>query len=166
MIDSVIVGRINGLFGTHGWVKVLSYTRPRENLLTYQPWHLQLGTDWQEYQVRAARRHHGGLIASLTGVDDRDAAAQLLRRDVAIERAQLAKLDEGEYYWTDLIGLHVVNLQNEDLGQVKAVLETGANDVLHVQGESERFIPFVPGIYVADVNLDSRQIRVDWHIDD
>ena len=166
MNEPVIVGRIHGLFGTRGWVKVLSYTRPRENLLTYQPWHVRSDAGWQAFEVSAARKHHGGLIAALVGIDDRDAAARLLRSDVAIERAQLATLANDEYYWADLIGLRVVNLQNEDLGTVKAVLETGANDVLHVHGERERLVPFVRGVHVAEVDLDQGRIRVDWHADD
>ena len=96
LTDPIVVGRINGLFGTHGWVKAFSYTRPRENLLDYTTWYLRNGRSWQAYALSAAKRHGSGLIASLNGVEDRDTAATLLRRDIAIERQQLAALATGE----------------------------------------------------------------------
>lgn len=163
----VVVGRVNGVFGTRGWVKVYSHTRPRENLLDYRPWYLRDADGaWCRYDVRAAQRRGAAFVAALDGVEDRDAATALLRRDIAVDRSQLAPADEGEYYWSDLTGLDVVNAAGEVLGVVDGLLETAAHDVLRVRGERERLIPFVRGVYVLDVDLDARRIRVDWHADD
>lgn len=166
MSDPIVVGRINGLFGTRGWVKAFSYTRPRDNLLNYDPWYLREKNAWQPYEVSAARRHGGGLIASLRGVENRDQAAGLLRREIAVERAQLPAIEAQEYYWVDLIGLRVVNRAGEDLGQVTGLLETGANDILRVSGQRDRLIPFVHGLYVDAIDLDAAEISVDWHVED
>ena len=147
-------------------MKAFSYTRPRDNLLIYDPWYLREKDAWQPYEVAAARRHGGGLIASLRGVEDRDHAASLLRREIAVERAQLPETEAEEYYWVDLIGLHVVNREGEDLGQVTGLLETGANDVLQVSGRRDRLIPFVHGLYVDAIDLEAAEILVDWHVED
>ena len=116
MTEFIHVGRINGLFGTRGWVKVFSHTRPRENLLTYNPWFLRTEGQWQPFQVLEARQHHGGVIARLAGVDDRDQAGVLLRRDIAISREQLGPASGDDFYWADLVGLRVINRSGEELG--------------------------------------------------
>jgi len=107
-----------------------------------------------------------GLIAQLEGVEDRDQARALLDADIAIERSQLVDASPGEYYWHDLIGLDVCNQQNEILGQVKELLETGANDVLVVEGKHRILIPFINECYVLEIDLENSIIRVDWDAGD
>ena len=82
------------------------------------------------------------------------------------ERQQLAAPGTGEYYWADLIGLHVVNREGEPLGRVAGLIDTGANDVLRVEGLVQRLIPFVEGVYIDEINWEAAEIRVDWHVDD
>lgn len=166
--ERVTVGRVAGVFGTRGWLRVVSYTRPPDNLLQYTPWWLHTAAGWQAWQVVAARRHHGGLIVHLAGIDDRAQAAALIRCDIAIERAQLLPAAPGEYYWVDLVGLTVRNRAGLDLGRVRGLFETAAHDVLRVVDSDgrERLIPFVQGVYVDTVNLVARELWVDWHPDD
>ena len=166
MSEPVVVGRINGVFGTRGWVKVISYTRPRDNLMAYRPWFLRQDSRWREYPIKAVRRHHGGLIAELEGIADRDLGAALVGSEIGVNRAQFGATDEGEYFWSDLIGLKVVNADGETLGTVAGLLETPAHDVLRVRGERERLIPFVRDVYVTEVAVGAGEIRVDWHADD
>jgi 16S rRNA processing protein RimM len=158
----VIVGRINGLFGIHGWVKIFSYTQPRENILTYYPWYVA-GTA----REREADRTHGkGIVAKFKGFDDRDAVTALLNAEISIDRSQLPVLKPDEYYWADLLGLEVRNRQDIALGRVKNFLETGVHDVLVVyNGEQERLIPFVPGHFIDRVDLSGGLIYVDWPIE-
>ncbi len=160
--EHVIVGRISGIFGVKGWVKVFSYTQPRENILNYSPWMLQRGGQWQCINITAGRRHGAGVVAHLEGYNDRDDARKLIAADIAICRDQFVETKSGEYYWIDLIGLKVVNLQGMVLGIVDHLLETGANDVLVVQGATEILIPYVRDDVVTDVNLKDGVITVDW----
>lgn len=160
----VLVGRISGLFGVKGWVKVYSATRPRENLFDYAPWLIQMDDGWREFRVLEWRAQGKGLVARLKGVDDRDQAAALLQRDIMIRREQLPALDEG-WYWIDLIGLEVSTVSGERLGRVESLMETGANDVLVVAGERQRLIPFTPGHAVREVDMQSGRIVVDWDPD-
>lgn len=166
MTDFIPVGRINGLFGTRGWLKVFSHTRPRENLLTYNPWFLRAEGEWQAFQVVEARHQHGGVIARLAGVNDRDQAGALLRRDVAITREQLGPVQADDFYWADLVGLSVINCDGEELGRISSLVETGAHDVLRIEGAREYLIPFVRNVYVLSVDVAGGEMRVDWHRDD
>ena len=161
----VILGRIVGLFGVRGWVKVHSYTEPREGLLDYRNWLLSRDGDWQSVALAEGRRHGKSVIARLAGVEDRDAAAEWLGSDIAVDRDALPEAEEGHYYWADLEGLTVVHKDGTELGKVAYLMATGANDVLVVDGAAERLIPFVPGTVILDVDLATGVIRVDWEWD-
>ena len=158
----LLLGRISGIYGVKGWVKVFSYTRPAENILNYPSWYLKHRDEETLYKVREGRPQGKGLVASLEGIEDRDIARLLVGADIYIERDQLPSLPEGEFYWTDLLGLQVINRQGQSLGEVVEILETGANDVLVVKGESRELIPWVWGTYLLDVDLEAGRITVDW----
>jgi len=164
--DPILVGRISGLFGTRGWVKVFSYTRPRDNLLRYAPWYLRVDGEWRPFGIREVRRHHGGVIAHLEGIDTRDEAAALMKHEIAVTRDQLEPGGPDEYFWADLVGLKVLNAQGEVLGQVEGLVETGAHDVLRVVGAREYLIPFVRDVYVTAIDTQGGSMHVDWHVDD
>ena len=160
--DRVLVGQVSGLFGVKGWVKVFSYTQPRENIIQYNPWLINIEQDWQDVQVEQAKKHGKGIIAHLQGYDDLETSRLLIGCDIALYRQQLPELEAGDYYWSDLIGLRVLNLDGVDLGQVERLIETGANDVLVVQGERERLIPYLKDQVIKQINLDDKVIQVDW----
>jgi len=161
--EMVTVGRIAGLHGVRGWVKVYSYTEPRENILTYSPWYLRREGRWQAHALAGGRRQGKGVTAHLEGFDERDAAAALMGVEIAVRRDQLPATAANEYYWSDLIGLEVVDASGAALGRVDHLLETGANDVLVVrEGELERLIPYVPQVVVRRVDLAAGRIEVDW----
>lgn len=158
----VVIGRIVGVHGVRGWVKVYSWTRPVENIFGYPRWLLRRPTGWQPVTVAAGRSQGKGLIAQLEGIDDREAARAWVGCDVAVPRSELPAPEPGEYYWSDLEGLRVETVVGDDLGVVHHLIETGANDVLVVHGERERLIPFTPGEHVVEVDLARSLIRVDW----
>jgi 16S rRNA processing protein RimM len=163
--DVVLLGRIDGLFGIKGWVKVYSYTRSRDGILDYNPWRIKLrGAEWREFKVAEGRKQRAGVVVRLDGVEDRDAAAKFIGAEIAVQRRQLAKLKKGEYYWADLEGLKVVNLEGVEFGTVSHLLETGANDVVVVSGERERLIPYTSQA-IREVDLDGGILRVDWDKD-
>jgi 16S rRNA processing protein RimM len=161
----VILGRVVGLFGVRGWVKVHSYTEPREALLEYRGWLLGRDGDWQQVDVAEGRQHGKGIVVRLQGIEDRDAAAELLGSDIGVDRDALPEAEDGRYYWADLEGLTVVHRDGTELGKVAYLMATGANDVLVVDGPVERLIPFVPETVILDVDLAAGVIRVDWEWD-
>jgi 16S rRNA processing protein RimM len=163
----VVLGRVHGLFGIHGWLKVFSYTRPSEAIFDYRCWWLGNAEQHHPYQLRAARNQGRMLVAQLADekgrpLPDRDAAAALLGLEIAVDRAAMPEPEPGQYYWWDLIGLAVATTDGIALGRVSAMMETGANDVLVVTGERERLIPMVADEFVKGVDLEAGTIVVDW----
>lgn len=160
------VGQVSGVFGVKGWVKVYSFTDPRENILQYSPWILQKNSQIQEVKLLGGRRQGSLVVAELQGISDRDLAAELMGADILIRKQQLPKAGDGEYYWADLIGLEVRNQEGCKLGKVDYLLETGANDVLVVvDGDVERLIPFLQQSTILKIDLDDGLIIVDWDPD-
>ena len=162
------MGRITVPFGVKGWVKIHPFTETPASLLDYPTWWIGNDPEWQALRVEKAEVHMEAVAAKLAGCDDRDAAALLRGRHVAVSRGAFPEAGANEFYWADLIGLTVVNEQDENLGTVAEVFETGANDVLVVrgtgEGDPERLIPFLESV-VKRVDLQGRVIRVDWGAD-
>ncbi len=160
------IGKISAVFGVKGWLKVFSYTDPKENIFNYSPWKIKRNQQQEVVQIQQGKVHGKNLIVQLGGVDDRTQAEQYLGWDILIEKNQLEQPAEDEYYWVDLIGLAVMTEQGFDLGQVDHLIETGANDVLVTkQNDHERLIPLIFDQVIKDIDLDKGLIRVDWDPD-
>jgi len=158
------MGRIAAPFGVKGWTRIQPDTAETRSLLAYKTWWVASTSGWREIAVAEAKVQGGTLVARLEGCDDRDAAAALRGKTVAVPREALPRAGDGEYYWIDLIGLAVVNGEARDFGRVTGILQTGANDVLVVAGERERLIPFIAAV-VREVDLASGVMRVEWGAD-
>lgn len=163
----VLVGRIVGLYGVQGWLKIESWTEPRMRIFDYQPWLLRAAAGAESEVSGAKGRPQGkGMVAYLPGVDDPEKAAALVGYDIYVARAQLPAPAKDEYYWFDLEGLEVVTTEGVMLGRVAHLFATGANDVVVVRdGERERLIPFVQGVYVRSVDLTGGRMVVEWDPD-
>ncbi len=160
--EPVLLGRISGVFGVAGWVKLYSYTEPREAILRYRKCLLCRHSKWAEAHWVQGRRQGKTVVAQLEGISDRDSAEALIGSDIGIWRDDLPETDEDKYYWTDLEGLAVMDKDGRRLGVVAYLMATGANDVLVVQGDEEILIPFIAGRTVLDVNIAAGRIQVDW----
>ena len=159
------MGRITGLFGVKGWVKVYSYTEPREAVLNYDRWLLGRKDGWQEATVAEGQRHGKTIIARIDGCVDRDQAAEFVGVDIGVPRDALPQTEKDQFYWSDLEGLTVLHRDGTELGKVAYLIETGANDVMVVKGEQERLVPFVMDKVVLGVDLAKGEIEVDWEWD-
>lgn len=162
--DLIEIGHIIGAHGIRGQVKVFSQTSPRENIVTYSPWLLDLDGEKLTIEVKG-KRQGKNVIATLADINDRNSAEQLSGCVIRIRRCQLPELAQGDYYWSQLIGIQVVNCQGCLLGLVDHMIETGANDVIVVQGDRERLIPWVLNDVVKSVDLQHSTITVDWQED-
>ena len=162
----VVLGTITGPCGTRGWVRIRSSTDPPENILRYESWLVGRDGRWATVAVAEGRTQGRGVVARLDGCHDRDEASGYRGCEIAVERSRLPELEDGEFYWTDLVGLRVVTTDGVDLGEVERMLETGANDVMVVRGELERLIPFISGTVVRSVDAERGAVVVDWHPDD
>jgi len=162
----VVMGKVVGAQGIQGWVKVQTFTEYLDSLLDFDTWYV--GTDqlsWRAVNVLEANVHGKVLIAKLEGIADRTAAEKCKGLLIAVPRDSLPEQPEGEYYWSDLVGLSVENLQGDEFGTVDSLLETGANDVLVVKGAAgETLMPFIASV-IQQVDLKNKKILVDWQAD-
>ncbi len=175
--EKVILGRITGVYGVKGWLKVFSYTDPMESIVDYSPWYIRpenrSRSPWKKVKLRAGKRHAKTVIAQLEHCNDRDEAQAYIGSEIAIEPAQLEQLrGKNQFYWHELTGLRVINQQGFELGIVKSLMETGANDVLVVASEEgaekegeECLIPWVLQQTIISVDLAQGTIEVDWDPD-
>lgn len=164
--DYVIVGKIGSSYGVKGWVKVFSFTEEMTTILNFDPWYLEEAGQWKPIELLEGREHGKLLIVKLAGFDTPEHVRILTGKKIAVLRSQLPTLKKGEYYWRDLEGLTVIDQKGETLGTVLYVLATGANDVLIIKDakEKEHAIPYLPGKVITKVDLEQRQIQVDWEL--
>ena len=187
--DCVQLGKLVGVWGVKGWLKVFSYTRPRKNIGQYKRWLLvpisskkrnnatvKKSQSLQAISVaiKNCKEQGQNIVANIEGIDYRDQAENLFGFEVYIEKSQLKPLNKGEFYWSDMIGCDVINTQNDALGKVTSIMETGANDVLVVQQDSqdqdtldnllEHLVPYSDDI-VFSVHVQHSLIQVDWGVD-
>jgi 16S rRNA processing protein RimM len=167
----IVVGRIGGVYGIRGWLKVDSFTRPKENIFTYSPWLMHVNASWKEVAVEDfQQRGNGRLLVKIKGIDSPEEAREYVHCQLAVTHEILPALGEGEYYWHDLIGLEVFNQDEISLGKVKEIVETGANDVLVIKKTAENkaktLIPLVMDVFVKQVDLIARTIHVVWQIEE
>jgi 16S rRNA processing protein RimM len=180
--DAVEVGRIVDAWGVKGWIKVQPFAADPQALFSSRRWFLKTAEAAGPkrpaasvpplLKVTQVRRHGDVVVAQVQDVADRGAAEALRGARVFVSRASFPSADPDEYYWIDLIGLAVVNLQGESLGTVTGLLDTGPHSVLRIAPEGadpgdeagERLVPFVAA-YVVDVRLPERRIVVDWGLD-
>ena len=184
--DMLVVGKITGCYGVKGWVKIHSYTEPRENFLGFGKWVLLRRGASEPIEFDDGRVQGKGLVAHIAGVDDRNLAEAYSGLEVAVQADSLPALEEGDYYWSQLQGLQVwCREPREDgsskeggieervlLGTVDYLIETGANDVLVVKpsagsiDDRERLIPYLPGDVVTRVDLERAEMEVNWFLED
>ena len=162
----ITVGRLHGAFGVRGEVKLESFTDPLRSIARDQPWIVRDARGIERACEGVRVREGGkGLIATMPGIEDKDAADALRGTEVLVPRSALPPPAEDEFYWVDLEGLRVVNVEGTDFGIVSHLFSTGANDVLVAQGERERMIPFVQPDYIRSVDFEAGVVTVDWDAD-
>lgn len=163
-----IVGKLGSTYGIRGWLRIYSSTEQAESIFNYQPWFLNIKGQWQAVELESWRYHSHDLIVKLKNIDDRDVAQTLTNVEIGVSADNFPELEEG-YYWHDLIGCQVLNLQGYQLGVVSDMMETGSNDVFVVKAnlndafsKQERLIPYLEQTVVKRVDLATKTIEVDW----
>ena len=169
--EKVILGEIGRVHGLKGWLKLISFTSPIENILNYSRFTAQVGGRSQELELDDHSRSDKVLLVHFKGYDAPETARLLTGTELAIANEKLPQLEHGEFYWHQLQDLKVVNQHEQMFGRVSHLLETGANDVLVVKADSEsiddreRLIPYLLDSVVIEIDLGNETIRVNWEAD-
>lgn len=180
--DLVLLGYVSGAYGLAGWIRIKPYATESDVLLTAKTWWLDK-PDFHDVDMLQAKMHGGDVVAQLMGVVNRDLAESLRGAAVHVSRARFPALPDNEYYWVDLIGLEVENIQGQALGRVTDMMDNGAHPILRVSSAhdlvandvestaqatedkpTELLIPFV-GHFVKTVDQSAKKIVVDWGLD-
>lgn len=172
--DLTQVGFVFGAYGVAGWVRVRPFSEDADALLSVKTWWIDKPA-LRDVDVMRVKLHGGDVCAQLAGVTDRDMAEALKGAAVSVPRSQFPALSADEFYWSELIGLEVENLQGEHLGQVTDMMSNGPQSILRVKpaaaadadpeiAAQERLIPFVDQ-FIITVDKDAKKITVDWGLD-
>jgi 16S rRNA processing protein RimM len=163
----IVIGTFGSSYGIRGWIKINSFAENGPQMLEYQPWYQVKANEPENYQpivIEDVKLHNNQIVIKLPDINTPEDARRFTGKHIYIQRSQLPDLVEGEYYWSQLIGLSVINKSGEHIGTVTALMETGSNDVLIVKGDIEFAIPYLPGEVILKVDLAKKQIQVDWEI--
>lgn len=166
--DLILVGHVTGAYGIHGWVRIRPYSNDADALLRAKTWWLDT-PDLHDVERLQAKLHGGDVVAQIVGIADRNAAERMQGATVSVRRAHFPPLGDQEFYWVDLIGSTVDNLQGFRLGIVSGLMDNGAHPILKVTctengTERERLVPFVDQ-FVKSVDTHGKSITVDWDAD-
>jgi 16S rRNA processing protein RimM len=164
MTQRIIMGRIGSTQGIHGWLKITSYTTPKSNIFDYPVWQVQRGQEWSELCLQGKKTQGDTLLVKLPTCDTPEAAKTWTNTLIAVSRNELPSLQPDEFYWNDLVGSHIVTTDGIDLGTVKKILETGANDVFVTQGDKRHLIPYTDEVVIG-IDTDNKLITVNWDPD-
>jgi 16S rRNA processing protein RimM len=145
----ITIGRIAGLQGIKGNLRIHYYNETRSDFLSYRKIYLEDRAGYvQPYEIEAAQIYKKFISARLKGCEGIADAEKLVGASVLVKREDLPPLEEGEYYWFEIIGMDVVTDEGRVLGRVEAILPTRSNDVYLVQGNREWLIPATPEVIV------------------
>ena len=159
------MGKIVGAHGIKGALKVYSYA---ESASSFKPGNsviLKSEGSEQAFVIAWVKPHHKTVLVAFEGVTHRNRAEELIGLELFMAWDSLETLEEGVYYWSDIIGLSVFTIENEYLGRVTSVIQTGSNDVYVVKNEegqdsAEILVPALEWV-VREIDLDQKKMRVD-----
>ena len=160
----ILVGKISNPHGIKGWVKVISFTDPIENILSYKQWIISDKETEKTYYLEDSRVQGNKIVIKLENVNDRNDADLLKNLQIQVNRSDLPDLDQNSYYWEDLVDFNVIDIKGNHVGKVDSLFRTGSNDVLVIIDETKErlLVPFIMEEVIKYVDLDKELISIDW----
>lgn len=167
----IVIGHLSEPYGIHGWLHLLSNAVPPDNIFNYKTWQIEQNNQRITLALEAHKPHGNHFVVKLKNCNDRDYALQFRNKNIFIPRTDLPLLKNNEYYWADLIGLHVENTNGESFGIIDYLFETGANDVIvtnkmenNTTFTKQYYIPYLSNV-IQLVDLEKKIMIVDWECD-
>lgn len=168
--EFILIGDIKSAYGIKGWVRLYSYTEPKEAIFDYQPWLIKKEDRYQPLTFESGKKHGKGLVVKLAEIKDRTIAETYQNTPIYIKKSSLPKTQTDEYYWSDLVGMRVLLATGENIGVVESLFETGAHAVLNIQPDAQsidnetRLVPWHHDV-IVNVDENKQQIILDWFLD-
>lgn len=155
------VGRFGAPHGVKGWIRVISFTKPESQIITYAPWNIKQGDKWVEFSFDEHALWSKKLVVLPSNFINRNEAEPLVNIEIGVSRDALPKLEDS-FYWCDLIGIEVKTVMGLNLGHIDSIMETGANDVLIIKGKQEHLVPFKRPEVVKSIDIEKGEMLIDW----
>ena len=155
------VGKIIGTHGIKGMLKVHSFSGNLESLQAVKKVTLKAKDGkLQEFGLKSVTPHAGKLMIGLMGLDEINLVLPLVGSEICLLRSQLPITEDNEYYWSDLMGLKVITINGEELGNIVDIFETGSNDIYVVRGSEREFlIPAIADV-ISSVDLEGGKMLI------
>jgi len=156
------IGKIVGVHGVKGVLKVSSYAESITVFQRQEPIRLINSHGFEGYyNIKGARENNRGVFLNLEGITSRTQAENFVGSDLFIEKEHLPVLEDGSYYWSDLIGMAVYSIDEEFLGHIKTIFQTGSNDVYVIQNkEMEILVPALESV-VSKIDIGNQIMIVE-----
>lgn len=154
------VGRVVSTQGIRGEIKFYYYNEVHEDILRYTSLFIVQNGVEKELKPKRVRFHKNIVIIQFEGINNKDIAASLVNKELFVREEDLDRLDEGEYYEYQLVGLDVLDSKKHKVGSVESVLNTGAHNVLMVTGKKGFAVPLVEG-FVTEIDITNGNICID-----
>jgi 16S rRNA processing protein RimM len=175
-MKKIVIGAIGDAYGVKGWSHLISFTDPHDNIFNYKNWQIQIDRKDEDHfkpvKLELYKPHGNGFVVKIENSNDRDQALLLKGRTIAVERVELPTPKKDEYYWSDLVGLTVINTKNESLGIIDHLFETGSNDVVvttitttvgtHIAKQTI-YIPYLKSV-IKEIDLEKKIMIVEWDL--
>jgi 16S rRNA processing protein RimM len=158
----VLIGKVTATHGIRGQLRVVAFSGEAESIVSHRRLILKGPDDESDtFEVANSSIHGKRVLLSFKSLDDINKVECLVGREIYVERGQLPELSDGEYYWCDLIGLRVLTVEGEYLGNLSDILSTGGNDIYIVRnGDKEYLIPAVEDV-ITDIDINGSVMIVD-----
>jgi 16S rRNA processing protein RimM len=162
MNEFVVMGKVVGSHGIKGWLKIQPFTEELKTLGKFSSWFVSKNeNEWKEFKVESSSIQGRTVLAKIENINNRNDADVLRGFLIGISKIDLPILAKGKYYWSDLIGLEVINQTGFNFGTIESIMETGSNDVFVIKDEKKTLIPYLDNV-VLKIDLDKKNILVDW----
>ena len=164
--DTLLIGKVIGVHGIHGNIKIYSYAESADIFKVRQRIYIRrIGGNDKTVTVNRVMLHKKSVILSLKEIDTREQAEMLVGEELFIEKKNLPPLEPETYYWFDIIGLDVFDTDNRHLGWIESIIPTGSNDVYVVKNagnskENDILIPAIRSV-VKKIDLSTKTMQVD-----
>ena len=160
----ILIGKISNPHGIKGWVKIISFTDPIENILSYKKWIISDEEREKTYSLEDSRVQGNQIVIKLENINNRNDADLLKNSVIHVNRSDLPELDENSYYWEDLVDFNVIDIKGNPVGKVDSLFRTGSNDVLVIIDETRErlLVPFIMEEVIKYVDLAKEIISIDW----
>jgi 16S rRNA processing protein RimM len=178
MSKKIIIGAIGDAYGIKGWSHLISFADPHSNIFNYPHWQIQIDRQDQDrftpLKIESHKPHGNGFVVKIENCNDRDQALLFKGKSIAVERTELPATKKGVYYWSDLVGLTVINTKNQSFGVIDHLFDTGSNDVIvtvietkidkHI-AKQNIYIPYLKSV-VKEIDLDKKMMLVEWDLNE